>query len=98
MYLPEEWCEDVPRRRKAKIPDSVAFQTKPAIGGELAVRAAGWGVGRAPVLGDQAYGDDSKLRARLDEEGLEYVLSGPPMASRVRRGCRSVLSSAPADG
>ena len=78
LYLPEEWCEDVPRRRKAKIPDSVAFQTKPAIGGELAVRAAGWGVGRAPVLGDQAYGDDSKLRARLDEEGLEYVLSVSP--------------------
>ena len=75
LYLPEEWCEDVPRRWKAKIPDSVAFATKPTIGGELAVRAAGWGIARAPVLGDQAYGDDSKLRDRLDEEQLEYVLS-----------------------
>jgi len=75
LYLPEEWCSDLERRRKAKIPDSVEFQTKPAIGGELAVRAAGWGLARVPVLGDQAYGDDSKLRARLDEEGLEYVLS-----------------------
>ena len=75
LYLPEEWCSDLERRRKAKIPDSVEFQTKPAIGGELAVRAAGWEIARAPVLGDQAYGDDSKLRARLDEQGLEYVLS-----------------------
>ena len=75
LYLPEEWCEDTERRRKAKIPDSVEFQTKPAIGGELAVRAAGWEIQRRPVLGDQAYGDDSKLRARLDDEGLEYVLS-----------------------
>jgi SRSO17 transposase len=78
LYLPEEWCEDGPRRRKAKIPDDVKFATKPAIGGELAVRAAGWGIGRAPVLGDQAYGDDSKLRARLHEQGLEYVLSVAP--------------------
>ncbi len=78
LYLPEEWCADRERRTKAKIPDSVGFQTKPAIGGELAVRAAGWGIARAPVLGDQAYGDDSKLRARLDDEGLEYVLSVSP--------------------
>ena len=75
LYLPEEWCTDWPRRRKAKIPDSVEFQTKPTLGGELVVRAAGWEIARAPVLGDQAYGDDSKLRARLDEERLEYVLS-----------------------
>ena len=75
LYLPEEWCSDLARRRKAKIPDRVEFATKPAIGGELAVRAAGWAIGRLPVLGDQAYGDDSKLRARLHDEGLEYVLS-----------------------
>jgi len=88
LYLPEEWCEDVPRRRKAKIPDSVAFQTKPAIGGELAVRAAGWGIERASVLGDQAYGDDSKLRARLHEEGLEYVLSVSPTTTVFAAGTR----------
>ena len=78
LYLPEEWCADLERRRKAKIPDSVEFQTKPALGGELAVRAAGWQIARAPILGDQAYGDDSKLRARLDDEQLEYVLSVSP--------------------
>jgi len=75
LYLPEEWCADIERRRKAKIPDGVEFATKPALGGELAVRAAGWKLGHAPVLGDQAYGDDSKLRARLDDAQLEYVLS-----------------------
>jgi SRSO17 transposase len=75
LYLPEEWCADRQRRRRAKIPDRVPFATKPAIGGELAVRAAGWGLARAPVLGDQAYGDDSKLRACLNEKDLGYVLS-----------------------
>ncbi|MGH2844157.1 MAG: IS701 family transposase [Solirubrobacteraceae bacterium] len=78
LYLPEEWCADRERARKAKIPDSVEFATKPALGGELAVRAAGWEITQAPVLGDQAYGDDSKLRARLDDERLEYVLSVSP--------------------
>jgi SRSO17 transposase len=78
LYLPEEWCSELPRRRKAKVPDSVVFATKPAIGGELAVRAAGWGIEQRPVLGDQAYGDDSKLRARLHENDLEYVLSVSP--------------------
>ena len=88
LYLPEEWCEDRERCRKAKIPDSVAFATKPALGGELAVRAAGWAIARAPVLGDQAYGDDSKLRARLDGEQLEYVLSVSPTTTVFEAGTR----------
>jgi SRSO17 transposase len=75
LYLPEEWCDDWPRRRKAKIPDDVEFQTKPQIGGELVARAAGWKVRRAPVLGDQAYGNDAKLRTRLHGEGVDYVFS-----------------------
>jgi SRSO17 transposase len=94
LYLPQEWCEDRERRRKAKIPDSVKFATKPALGGELAVRAGGWQVARAPVLGDQAYGDDSKLRTRLDEEGLEYVLSVSPQTTVFDAGTRFEVPSA----
>ena len=78
LYLPEEWCTDAERREKAKIPENVEFQTKPALGGELVARAAGWKIRRAPVLGDQAYGDDSKLRARLHDDGIDYVLSVGP--------------------
>lgn len=75
LYLPEEWCDDWPRRRKAKIPDEVEFATKPVIGGELVARAAGWKIRRAPVLGDQAYGNDAKLRMRLHDDGIDYVMS-----------------------
>ncbi len=78
LYLPEEWCADSERRRRAKIPDSVAFQTKPAIGGDLVARAADWKIRRAPVLGDQAYGNDAKLRTRLHADGIDYVLSVGP--------------------
>lgn len=69
------------RRAKAKIPAEVEFRTKPELGVELVERAAGWEVPRAPLLGDQAYGDDSKLRGRFDAAGLEYVLGIGPAAS-----------------
>jgi len=75
LYLPEEWCEDPERRRRAKIPDGVVFETKPELGVGLIERAAAWEIPRAPVLGDHAYGQNSALRARLDDAGSEYVLS-----------------------
>src|SRR5712691_11884592 len=50
LYLPEEWCADDLRRRKAKIPDWVSFKTKPELGVELVEQAAGWGLPAAPVL------------------------------------------------
>ena len=75
LYLPEDWCADPQRRKEAKIPADVEFATKPALGGDLVTRAAGWKIRRAPVLGDQAYGNDAKLRTRLHAEGIDYVLS-----------------------
>ena len=69
LYLPEDWCQDPQRRKQAKIPADVEFQTKPALGGDLVARAAGWKIRRAPVLGDQAYGNDAKLRTRLHADG-----------------------------
>ncbi|MCA1698605.1 MAG: IS701 family transposase [Actinobacteria bacterium] len=75
LYLPEEWCADPERRRKAKIPEKVSFKTKPELGVELIERAAGSDVARAPVLGDSAYGDNTALRRRLSDVGAEYVLS-----------------------
>ena len=75
LYLPEDWCADRPRRRKAKIPDELVFQTKPELAAALCEQAAGWEIARAPVLGDSAYGDNCEFRTGLHESGLEYVLS-----------------------
>jgi SRSO17 transposase len=75
LYLPEEWCEDPERRRRAKIPEDVEFQTKPELGVDLIEQAAGWEIEEAPVLGDQAYGDNTVLRERLHDSDLQYVLS-----------------------
>jgi SRSO17 transposase len=86
LYLPEDWCADAQRRRKAKIPDEVAFKTKPELGVELIERAVGWNVPQAPVLGDHAYGENTWLRDRLDQAGWEYMLSVGPSTKVLAQG------------
>jgi SRSO17 transposase len=75
LYLPEAWTDDPERRRRAKIPDEVAFQTKPELACALVERAAAWDIPTAPVLCDQAYGESAELRARLDAAGVPYVVA-----------------------
>jgi SRSO17 transposase len=86
LYLPEDWCADPERRRKAKIPDEVMFKTKPQLGVKLVEQAAGWDVPKAPVLGDHAYGENTWLRDRLQEAGCEYVLSIGPATKVFEQG------------
>jgi len=78
LYLPEDWCEDPERRRKAKIPEHVVFQTKPQLGQALIERAGTFAIDHAPVLGDAAYGENTKLRTALEDGGFDYVLSIDP--------------------
>jgi len=75
LYLPQEWCDESERRRKAKIPDEICFQTKPELAAGLCEQAAGWELPTAPVLADSAYGDDTAFRTRLSKLGLEYVVA-----------------------
>jgi SRSO17 transposase len=75
LYLPEEWCDDRERRRKAKIPERVVFKTKPRMAADLCEQAAGWEVPSAPILADSAYGDDTAFRTRLAELELGYVVA-----------------------
>ncbi len=75
LYLPRDWCDDPERRRRAKIPESVGFQTKPQLALALIRQAAEWDVPSGPILADQAYGDDGAFRVGLDDERLSYVLA-----------------------
>jgi SRSO17 transposase len=75
LYLPEEWCADELRRARAKIPATAAFETKPALAAGVVEQAASWQIPLAPILADQAYGDDTSFRTRLDELELEYVVA-----------------------
>src|SRR5207247_2393246 len=51
LYLPEEWCADSERRRKAQIPDALSFQTKPQLAAGLARQPASWRLARACAAG-----------------------------------------------
>jgi SRSO17 transposase len=74
--LPEAWTKDTARREAAGIPPEITFQTKPMIALELLRQIVADGVSRAPVLGDEVYGNASELRRVLRQElGLEYFLN-----------------------
>jgi SRSO17 transposase len=75
LYLPQEWCDELERRRKAKIPDEVCFETKSELAAALCAEAAGWQIPSAPILADSAYGDDAAFRSSLHEAGLEYLVA-----------------------
>jgi SRSO17 transposase len=76
LYLPEQsWCSDPERRRAAGIPDEVRFATKPRLAWEMIAAALDAGMEAAWVTGDEAYGQDPRLRARLEEAGTGYVLA-----------------------
>ena len=81
LYLPQDWCEYQERRRKAKIPQEIEFKTKPELGKELIKRAGGWLIDRAPILGDEVYGENTQLRQELDDAGFQYVFSIDKIAS-----------------
>jgi SRSO17 transposase len=75
LYLPEEWCSDRERRRRAKVPERVDFQTKPQLASALVERASGWQLPAAPILADCAYGDHSAFRTKLNALEHEYVVA-----------------------
>ncbi len=75
LYLPQEWAEDVERRREAGVPEGVVFHTKAQLAQEMIARAVAAGLPFAWVTGDTVYGNDRRLRRWLEEQGLSYVLA-----------------------
>lgn len=78
LFLPQAWCDDPQQRRRARIPDSVGFATKPEIALDLIRKAKARGIPSAPVLGDCLYGHSGPLRHGLRQLELEYLLQVEP--------------------
>lgn len=78
LYLPESWTDDPARRREARIPDTVLFQTKPQFGLAMIRRALADGLPRGVVLADTAYGSSSDFRQELRDLGLDYAVAVDP--------------------
>jgi SRSO17 transposase len=76
LYLPEEeWCNDLERRKRAKVPDNVIFQTKPEQAMEMLEDAWQAGVPMRWVTGDEVYGDSTALRDLIARHERWYVLA-----------------------
>lgn len=75
LYLPKSWTDDPARCAKAGVPETVTFQTKPALGRTMVERALDEGVPASWVAGDCVYGDDPELRRRLEARRIGYVMA-----------------------
>jgi SRSO17 transposase len=81
LYLPQAWADDAERRKKAKVPKEITFQTKPQIALEQLRAAHAQGVAPGVVLADAAYGSDGAFRGGATALSLLYVVGVQPMLS-----------------
>src|SRR6188474_3591005 len=81
LYLSEDWAKDRARRHKAKVPETIAFQTKPQIALEQIKAARAAGLPEGVVLMDAGYGNDTELRTQLTALGLRYAAGIGPKTS-----------------
>jgi SRSO17 transposase len=77
LYLPLDWCDDLPRRRAAHIPDTRPFRTKPELAKLLVQRAQAAGLPIRWVVADTVYGHSPDLRQWLQTQGYAYALAVP---------------------
>src|SRR2546427_11700218 len=70
LYLPEDWATDQARRDKAKVPETIGFQTKPEIAFEQIKAARAARLPEGVVLMDAGYGNDPRLRTDITALGL----------------------------
>jgi SRSO17 transposase len=80
LYMPAEWIADPPRCRRAGVPSTVAFTTKPALAQQMLARAVMAGVPARWVVADSVYHSDD-LRLWIEAQGLWYVLALPCSAA-----------------
>jgi SRSO17 transposase len=97
LFLPEEWATDAKRRRKAKVPQTVPFATKPQIALEQVRAALQRGLTPGIVLADAGYGTGTAFREALDELGLTYAV-GVSSSVTVWAPGTAPLSAAPHAG
>ena len=75
LYLPASWLNDRARCDAVGVPAEAVFATKPQLALQLVQRALEAGVPAAWVVGDEVYGNDTRLRRWLEERRQPYVLA-----------------------
>ena len=75
LYIPKSWADDRERRRKARLPDDISFQTKSEMALALLDEARAWGVPHRCVVADADYGDNPNFLAGLEARQVPYVVA-----------------------
>jgi SRSO17 transposase len=75
VYLPDSWTGDRERCRQAGVPDQVQFATRSQLADDMITAAVQARVPARWVAADEAYGNNTALRARLREHRLGYVVA-----------------------
>jgi SRSO17 transposase len=74
LYLPEDWAQDVERRKRTGVPASIRFATKTQIALQQLRTLLSEGAPRHCVLADAGYGVDTAFRQALCDMGLLYAV------------------------
>ncbi len=75
MYLLAEWTDDPDRCRRAGIPETVPFRTKPELAILMLERLKSAQVSTEWVVADSAYGGNPELRAWLETKIQPYAMA-----------------------
>lgn len=76
MYLPKSWAEDVDKRQKVGIPESVKFATKPQLAQQMLQAVFEAGIRPAWFVADEVYGSDGSFWWWLEKNWQQpYVLT-----------------------
>jgi SRSO17 transposase len=74
LYLGKKWANTPKRRKEAKIPPQVQFETKPQLMLKLLQNAHQDGIPLGVVLGDSAFGTSAEFRAGVRALPKHYLL------------------------
>lgn len=73
LYLPRDWTDDRARRKEARIPKDVKFQTKNELALKMIDAAIEYDFPPGVVVVDSAYGNSSRFRRAVRKKGLPYA-------------------------